>query len=50
MNIACIGGNAVVNGSKQEGEIEDERWRREEEWKRVKKREGGQQSGVREGR
>lgn len=30
--------------------MEDERWKRDEEWERVKEREEGQQSGVREGR
>lgn len=39
-----------MSEGKQEGEMEEERWKRDEEWKRVKEREEGQQSGVREGR
>lgn len=39
-----------MSEGKQGGEMEDERWEREEEWERVKEREEGQQSGVREGR
>lgn len=40
------GGNALMSEHKQEGEMKDERWKK----RRVKEREGGQQSSVREGR
>ena len=39
-----------MSEGKQEGEMEDERWKSEEGWERVNVREGGQQSAVRKGR
>lgn len=43
------GGDAVMMEGKQGGEMEDE-IEEKKEWERVKEREEGQQSGVREGR
>lgn len=41
-----------MSEGKQGGEMEEERWKTDEEWERVRERgrEEGQQSGVREGR